>query len=512
MKSKSRVRILRAFASGALLFTTAHHVLADVRLPALFSDHMVLQQDAAVPIWGWADPGEQVKVAFAGQTKSVKAGPDGRWKVKLKKLKASATPQELEVTGKNRLSVKDVLVGEVWLGSGQSNMAMPVREAKDAEQECKAASWPQIRMFTVTSKSSETAQDDCEGKWEICSPETVGDFSATAYYFGRELHQALHRPVGLIHSSVGGSPIESWIDSGKQYQVPQLKRFLSAQKAAEDKITETKKAEYEKALAEWNEASDKATAANATPPPKPRDPLVWQYWKTDVGGLFNGKIAPLVPYAMRGMIWYQGESNAPTNKAGLYQYQLPLLIQEWRTRWGYEFPFASVQLPNFVRDEVNWMLVREVSLKTLALPKTGMAITIDIGDPNNIHPANKQEVGRRLSLWALVEVYGQKGLASSGPLPAKHTIRGSEVAISFTHTDGGLVAKGGNLKGFTLAGADRKWLEATAAIQGNKVLVSSSEIKTPIAVRYAWSNNPDCNLYNGAGLPASPFRTDDWQE
>jgi sialate O-acetylesterase len=401
-------------------------------------------------------------------------------------------------------------VGEVWLGSGQSNMAMTVERARDFEQEKAAANLPQIRVFTVAMSRADTAATDCKGEWKICSPETVGRFSATAFFFGRELHKQLHVPVGLIASSVGGTPIESWIDADAQRRAPELQTYLSEREtrlAANDKAAE---ARYQKQLAAWQKEYDAAVAEKKPRPRKPEDPKDLAARKNNVGGLYNGMIAPLIPYTIRGAIWYQGEANSAENRPAYYQYQLSLLVETWRAAWGEgDFPFAWVQLPNFIRTGEGWPRVREAMLKTLRVPNTGMAITIDSGDPKDIHPANKQVVGERLAAWALAEVYGKK-IASSGPLPAGSETRGGEIVVSFTHTDGGLTAHGGALKGFQLAGDDRVWHPAQARIDGNTVVVHSADVKQPVAVRYAWADNPDCNLYNGAGLPASPFRTDDW--
>jgi sialate O-acetylesterase len=274
---------------------------------------------------------------------------------------------------------------------------------------------------------------------------------------------------------------------------------------------EVLKAVYEKQRAKWVEDAKKAKAEGKQPPRAPRNPVELRQRKGNVGGLFNGKISPLIPYAVRGMLWYQGEANTTDAKAPFYQHQLPLLVNDWRKRWGSEIPFAWVQLPNFTRPGEGWPIVREAMLKTLKLPKTGMAITIDIGEQKNIHPANKQEVGRRLSLWALSSVYGKKVDSASGPLPAGHEVKGDKIVLKFTHADGGLKAKGGDLTGFMIAGEDKQWKKAAAQIEGDRVIVCSPEIAKPVAVRYAWQDWPECNLTNGAGLPASPFRTDDWK-
>jgi sialate O-acetylesterase len=455
---------------------------ADVRLPAIFSEHMVLQQGAVAPVWGWAEPGEKVTAAVGGQTEIAVADADGKWMVRFTNLK-SGGPYTLTVKGKNSLSVGDVLVGEVWLGSGQSNMAMTVSGAKDFEKEKARADLPKLRMFTVTSGAASQPQTDCTGKWVVCSPQTVGGFSATLFFCGRELHESLGVPVGLIHSSVGGTPIELWISEEAQRHSPELKDLVTAQQPKPP-------ADQPK-----SDAKPKAAAARSA---------------RAIGSLFNGKIAPLIPYALHGVLWYQGEANTHPGKSRYYRHQLPLLVQDWRKRWDTELPFAWVQLPNFERSGDGWMAVREAMLQTLRLPRTGMAIAIDIGEAKDIHPKNKQEVGHRLALWALGEVYGKKVPATSGPLSAGHEVRGAEIVLSFKYVDGGLQAKGGPLRGFAIAGEDRQWKPAMARIEGDKIVVSSPMVKQPVAVRYAWEPAPQCNLYNDAGLPASPFRTDDW--
>ena len=509
MKSPHAIGTL---ALAGLAIFQAHSARGDVRLPAIFSDHAVLLSGAAVPVWGWADAGEKVEVSFAGQTKSATPDANGKWMLKLDALKADAKPQELTVKGKNTLAVKDVLVGEVWLGSGQSNMAMTVNRAKDFEKEQAASDLPLMRMFTVISGASTKAEDDCKGVWLVCAPDKVAVFSAALFFCGREIHKTLGVPVGMIHSSVGGTPIESWISPEAQAASPELKAFFAETKSAEAKTDiEALKAKYEKDLAKWKESAKAAKEAGKPATKAPQDPVALRARKGNVGGLFNGKIAPLIPYAVRGMLWYQGEANTTDTKANFYQHQLPLLVNDWRKRWGSEVPFAWVQLPNFSRPGDGWPLVREAMLKTLRLPKTGMAIAIDIGEQKNIHPANKQEVGRRLSLWALGEVYGKKVASTSGPLPAGHEIHGDKVVLKFSHTDGGLKAKGGDLTGFMIAGEDKQWKPAATQIEGDKVIVCSPEIAKPVAVRYAWQDWPECNLTNGAGLPASPFRTDDWK-
>ncbi len=498
----------------ALLLGLPPFLSAEVKLAAVFSDHMVLQRDKPIPVWGWADPGEKITVRFSGQSKTTTAAAgEGKWLVKLDPLKASVTPGTLQVGSDQParlIKINDVLVGEVWLGSGQSNMAMTVARSLNFHAEKAAAKLPLIRMFRESSNGADTPQTNAKGTWSVCSPETVGTFSATLYFFGRELHNELDVPVGLINSSVGGTPIESWVAAEVQAQSPELKAtHKAAAKAYAAFDVAQAQTQYETALARWKKQAAQAKAAGQPVPRRPRNAADRHQQRGGPGGLFNGKISPLVPYAIRGAIWYQGEANSQPGKGHLYQFQLPLLVKDWRERWGEDFPFAWVQLPNFERPGEGWMLVREGMLKTLRLPETGMAITTDIGDPKDIHPKNKQEVGLRLAFWALGDVYQKEGVATSGPLPTKHEIQGNKVIISFAHTDGGLKAKGGKLSGFVIAGADNQWLPAEAKIEGDTVIVAHPQLPKPIAVRYAWNANPQCNLYNGAGLPASPFRTDD---
>ena len=469
--------------------------VAAVRLPAILSDRMVLQAGQPVAIWGWAGPDETVAVSFLGQTQSTRAGAGGRWSVTLSPLPAGEGGT-LVVRGENRIEIQDVLVGEVWLGSGQSNMAMTVARSRDYPEERAAARLPRVRMFKEDSPSAAAPSAEPRGRWVACAPETVGAFSATLYFFGRELHRELGVPVGLINSSVGGTPIEAWIAADAQRAVPELRAALD--KPLEPiPVAQASKAARAADPAQAEKAKAKADAAARR--------------KADIGGLFNGKIAPLIPYTFRGALWYQGEANTLPGKPALYETQLRLLVQDWRQRWGREFPFAWVQLPNFGGAGRDWPAVREAMLRTLALPGTGMAITIDVGEEKDIHPRNKQDVGRRLSLWALGTVYGRKVPATSGPLPAGHEVQGREVALRFRHTEGGLVARGGPLTGFQIAGEDRQWRPANARIEGDRVVVSSPDVSRPVAARYAWENFPACNLYNGAGLPASPFRTDAWR-
>ena len=493
----------------------AGSAFADVTLPAVFSDHMVLQHGRAVSVWGWAEAGEKVTVSIAGRSVSCVAGSDGRWQVRLEAL-APGGPHVLTVSGTNSLTVDDVLVGDVWLCSGQSNMAMAVCSAMNSEQEQAAANHPQIRHFKTASRAVPEPQDRCDGSWAVCSPETVGTFTATGYFFGRELHKQLDIPIGLINSSWGGTAVEAWTSWSAQEDLRPLK---SLHKEWADKISaydaDKARVQLEQNLDTWKNRAAKARAAGRKPPRKPTlaaDPAVNP---NRPANLFNGMIHPLIPYGIRGAIWYQGERNTHGEISKSYGLQLEAMIYDWRSRWGYEFPFAWVQLPNFTDPQVEpvestgWVIVREGMLKTLDLSQTGMAITIDIGDAGNIHPKNKQDVGRRLAKWALAEVYGKPGV-SSGPLYKSMAKKGGAIVVNFDNVARGLVSKGDKLVGFTVAGADRKFVWADAKIVGDTVVVSSPKVKAPAAVRYAWAPNPKCNLYNSAGLPAGPFRTDNW--
>jgi sialate O-acetylesterase len=511
---------LTRFTSLLFLFALAFaapRAGAEVSLPSIFSDHMVLQKNLPVPVWGWADPGEKVTVSIAGQTRTATADASGRWSLKLKKISAES-PLVLAVSGKNTIVIQDVLVGEVWLASGQSNMQLSVNDVTNAWQEKASAKYPQIRMFTVGRHPATTPQTNCEGKWVVCAPETVGNFSAAAYFFGRELHQKLGSPVGLIHASWGGTPIETWSSMSSMEAKPELAPVLQNwQKTLHPYDGDKAQAQYFLALENWTNNAAKLKAEGKTVPPQPQKQGDPRLDKNYPANLFNGMISPIIPYAIRGAIWYQGENNAANDLARLYSIQLSAMIQDWRQRWNEgDFPFAWVQLPNFhPRAESpvqtnNWSVIRECMLKNLVIKNTGMAITIDVGEANNIHPKNKQAVGHRLALWALARVYGQK-IPYSGPLPDGQKIKGDKIILSFKHTDGGLAARDGNLRGFAIAGADHHWVRANASIEGDTVVVTSPEVKAPMAVRYGWANNPDCNLYNGADLPASPFRTDDWQ-
>ena len=508
---------LTAVVSFLLVAAFAIPAIADVTLPCVFSDHMVLQRDKPVAVWGWADGGEQVRVSVAGVRAETKTGPDGRWSLSVGPL-AAGGPHTMVVEGANKVTISDVLVGEVWLCSGQSNMAMTVSRSADFEKEKAAAQWPKIRMLTVARKSQPEPAERCQGDWKVCTPETVGGFSAAGYFFGRTLHEKLDVPVGLIDSSWGGTAVEAWTSMEVQQAIPQLKPMLESwQTQADTYDPDAAKARYENQLEAWKTKAAKAKADGKPAPRKPRAPMDPMVNQNRPSNLFNGMIQPLIPYGIRGAIWYQGEHNSNGEQSKRYGLQLETLIADWRTRFGQgDFPFFFVQLPNYMKPQqqpsefTGWVMVREGMLKTLAVPNTGMAITVDVGEETDIHPKNKQAVGYRLALWGLATVYGEDCIYC-GPLCKGSEVKDGAVEVQFDHAGDGLkTSDGGPVKGFAIAGSDQEFVWADARIVGDRVIVSSSDVKEPVAVRYAWANNPEVNLVNSAGLPASPFRTDEW--
>jgi len=643
-----------------LVMVGAHAVEADIRLPAVVGDNMVLQRGIEVPLWGWADPGEEVRlsVSWHRMERRTTAGADGKWTFTVKTPPAGG-PYEITLAGKNTVTLKNVMAGEIWVCSGQSNMEWPLHSVNNAEAELAAADYPNIRLFTVQKKIATAPEADCTGRWSPCNPETVPGFSAVGYFFGRYLHKELGVPVGLINTSWGGTVAEAWTRGGALETMPEFKTLMNriakarANPDAALQKYQTELDAWQKRIdsagaqgraaiepgfddsgwqpmelpAAWEQAglsnfdglvwfrkvvevpdawagkevmlelgpiddqdttwvngvkvgahtgpgkwqalrkykvdasivkagrnvvtvqvldtggggglngqpgqmklkpleSDDADAISlagtwrykvgydlASMPPQPQPP-VWVNNPNAPTVLYNGMIAPLVPFGIRGAIWYQGESNA--GRAYQYRELFPLMITNWRQDWGLgDFPFLFVQLANYMATqpepgESNWAELREAQTMTLQLPNTGMATIIDIGEANDIHPRNKQDVGKRLALWALAKTYG-RDTVYSGPLYKSMAIQDNKIVLRFDCVGGGLVARGdGPLQGFAIAGQDRKFVWAQAEIKGNTVVVSSEGVAKPVAVRYAWADNPICNLTNQAGLPASPFRTDDW--
>ena len=523
-----KTRYAKLLCLFAVIFQMVPGALADVKLPAVFSDHMVLQRGVAVPVWGWAEKGEKVTVKFAGQEQTVTAGDDGTWRVKLAALEAEKKPGVLTVSGKNTLTVKDVLVGDVWVCSGQSNMAFTVGGSVNARAEIAAAKSPAIRHFGVPRTMRTAPAADVPGRWSRCSPGTVSRFTAVGYFFGRRLHRELDVPIGLINSSWGGTRIEPWTPPEGFRAVPQLKA-IAGQIARFDPRTEAGKtlwSGYVAKVKDWVPRAEGAVARGEGLPPLPPNPAARR--RMGPASLYNGMIHPLVPYAIRGAIWYQGEANGGEGES--YFHKMQALIRGWRAVWGQgDFPFYFVQLANYrTSNPANaaggdgWARVREAQRKSLGIPHTGMAVIIDIGEARDIHPRNKQDVGDRLARWALAGLF-EKKLVPSGPLYKSHTVEGNKVRVAFDHVGAGLIVgekkgldpvrevKDGKLSWFSVAGADKTWHRAGAVIDGEAVLVSSPQVAKPVAVRYAYTMNPEgANLYNKDGLPASPFRTDDW--
>lgn len=649
-----------AYVGTMLVLLSATWAAAELKLPAVIGDNMVLQRDVPIPIWGWAEKGQTVTVTFAGQSATATAGEDGKWMVRLPAQKANDQPQTMTIqAGDVTRTLGNILIGEVWLASGQSNMEMSVVASNNAEQEIAAANHPTLRLFTVTKEASPLPKDDVTGSWAECTPQTVPGFSAAAYFFGLELLDNLKVPVGLINSSWGGTPIEGWCNPAAFAAVGRDQEFQRAVQLADLARQNLPLAmrKYLKDLIEWekitncydyhNDGFDLGWANPGNDPKQWQDakdhlsldsigafwfrrtveiPPEWvgkelvlelgviddydtayvnglevgrtgkevlQYWmhprvyrvpehcttpgknviavrvfnnyligqfpgsgklypaqqgdkaiSLDGGWryrvertqnmretaapkpipptasmhpglpcvLYNGMIQPLAPYALRGAIWYQGEANA--GAAAAYQKMLPAMIQAWRDAWGEkDLAFGIVQLANFMKRDLEptdpgWAQLREAQTMTLSVPNTGLAVAIDIGDEADIHPKNKQDVGKRLAFWARAKIYGQD-VPYSGPMYKDMKAEGNKIRISFDHVNGGLVSKDDKpLEGFAVAGKDGKFVWADAKIDGETVLVWSDKVAEPAAVRYAWANNPACNLYNKANLPAVPFRTD----
>ncbi len=457
---------------------------AEVKLPAIFGNNMVLQRNMRVPVWGTAQPGEKITVAVGARKVVVTADSQGNWMARVGPF-AAGGPHTLTVSAESgSVTFENVMFGEVWVASGQSNMEWPLAAVRNAEFEVANAKYPNIRLFVVQKAVSPEPLRDCKGSWSECTPESARGFSAVAYFFGRYLHRHLQMPIGLIESAWGGTPAESWTSR------------------------------------KWLEGDPDLTPMLARIPPpgqttKPNDPTkpAWDAWTPT--GLYNAMIAPIVSYGIAGAIWYQGESNA--DRAYQYRKLFPAMIRCWREAWGQgDFAFLWVQLANFMKrqpdpGESAWAELREAQTMTLSLPKTGQAVIIDIGEADDIHPRNKQDVGTRLALQAMKVAYGEKNIIASGPTFKSMAVRGNTAIVTFENVGAGLSTSDSlPVAGFAVAGADRKFHWADAKISGNTVVLTCRDVEHPVAVRYAWADNPKCNLVNSAGLPACPFRTDNW--
>jgi sialate O-acetylesterase len=490
---------------------------ANLALPHIFGDNMVLQRGQNVPVWGQVDAGQTVTVEFAGQTKTAVAGDDGKWKVVLSPLKASSQPQIMRVSEQGadaKLQIKNILVGDVWLCSGQSNMEFPVKRSLHSQKDIAAANYPLIRHITIPRTTAALPRSDVQASWKVCSPATVGDFSAVAYYFARNLYETLDIPIGLVHSSWGGTRIESWTPPVGFDAVPELKKISDILRPSIPSSPGYKKqlAAYIQELKGWT-AKAEASLDNGRcvePPPATKNLFRKAGWQ-DPTILFNGMINPLIPFALRGAIWYQGEANLHANDK-LYTEKMEALVYGWRKLWGQgDFPFYYVQIAPFVRrkepprrEAEFW----EMQADALTITNTAMVVINDIGNIKNIHPVNKQEVGRRLSLVARAKLYGESNLVCSGPTYLSMNTDGAQIKLKFSNTGGGLKSRDGKpLDWFEIAGADGEFHNAQAEIVGDTVVVSSDDVPSPKSVRFAWRNCAEPNLMNAEGLPAVPFRT-----
>ncbi|MBC2593461.1 sialate O-acetylesterase [Ruficoccus amylovorans] len=489
---------------------------AELWLPNIFGDHMVLQRDLDNPIWGKAQPGERISVTIGGKVRETTAGPDGRWLLKLDPMGAGG-PYELTVRGDSEtLQFQDVLVGEVWFCSGQSNMLFNLGSAFDSDVEIASANYPEIRLLQVPRRASLEPLEDFEGGWNVCSPRTASGFSAVGYLFGRQLHNALGVPVGLVANPWGGSCAEAWLPMDLLMANEETAEVVAEwkQDAASytDEMYERDMAEYKKQLKEWERFGQYNGQR------RPFGVLDKRLYQRTPSGIFNGMVYPTIGYGMRGIIWYQGESNTPTAKrAGQYRDLFPTLINYYRDIWGQgDFPFYWVQLPAYGPEfddpngdisPRNWAVLREAQSGALSLPNTGQAVAIDLGEGNEIHPGAKQAVARRLARQALARDYGYE-LVSGSPQCASAVVDGSRVTLTFDQVDEGLYAYGRNeVSGFSIAGEDGVfyWAEATIPVR-NQVVLQHVEVRHPVEVRYAWGDNPPNNLRDRNGLPVTPFR------
>lgn len=518
-----------------LLFPAVPSIHAQEPSPGLaiarnFGDHMVLQQGEETSIWGTAAPGAEVTLDFAGQSRKAKANDKGEWIVTLNPLATSSEGRDLEITsGTDSVTVADVLVGEVWMCSGQSNMAWSLNRSLDWEAEAAKADLPLLRLFTTPPTTAASPQREVSGgEWKVCTPESAPTFSAVGYYFGKELLTRLDTPIGMVCTAWGGKPSEAFTSLEKLDATPSAERLLAEWRSKEAAFDpEAARAAYEKRLADYEAKRQAFVAARKNkeegkhPGRAPAEPTAPMTASNAPAAIYHQMIAPWTPFAIKGAIWYQGESNR--NRAVQYETLFPAMIEDWRDRWDDDtMPFYFVQLANFLEPTTapgsasSWAELQNAQTLTLAkLPHTGMAIINDIGEAKDIHPRNKKDVGKRLALWALSKDYELETGPISGPIMKEHEIATNGIRVYFDHVGDGLKSRdGGDLKRFEVAGADQKWFWADAAIaeDGGSVLISSSEVAKPVAARYAWAANPEgANLVNSAGLPASLFRTDDWE-
>jgi sialate O-acetylesterase len=504
----SASRTMSTLLAIPLAFSLCGALQAEVRLPHMLSDHAVLQRESPIHIWGWADPGETVTVTLLKQSHSAIADPLGQWSVYLMPEKAGG-PYSMQIAGTNSITLSDILIGDVWFASGQSNMELPLNGfpgsavLKNAAEEIANANHPDIHLLHIPQKASQYPLDEQPATWTPCTSATAATFSAVAYLFARDIEAKEHVPIGIIDSTWGGTPGEAWISmEGISTDASLMPVFTEWAKLA-------KMHEQIPAMVAQEKREDAAAAAAHQPPPK-------HTWHPDLdswapAGLFNGMIAPATPFTIKGVLWYQGEANSANARVSEYHRVLSTLITDWRREWRQgDFPFLYAQISSFKSNaSEDWGGLRDAQRRTLSVANTAMAVTIDVGDPDNVHPSDKQTVAARLALGARALAYGESSLEYSGPLFRAANPEASGMRVWFDHTAGKLVAKDASLSGFEIAGADHHFVPATAHIDGETVVVSNSQVKTPRYVRYAWANAPDATLANKVGLPASTFTSED---
>ena len=486
------------------IFFLSSQCNAEIKLPALVSSHMVLQQNSEVNLWGWSSPDEKIKIELGWQNEILNtvADANGNWKVPINTPAADNKSYQIKLTGENAITLSDIKLGEVWICSGQSNMYFTLGKQGDSwktgvmnyKEEVKEANYPDIRLFTVEVNASQTPEKDIEGFWQLCTPQNTYYFSAVAYYFGRSLYQDLKVPIGLISSSWGGTKVESWtskeILQKNQNFLPILKCYAEKERNYYDELEQ-----YYTSL--LNKSNSRKKLEKPSRWEKNKDPYV----------LYNAMIHPLINYTIKGAIWYQGESNA--DRAYQYRSLFPAMVKNWRDDWNQgNFPFYFVQIAPHQSQNPEIREAQLIAFKSMT--NTGMVVTTDVGNPKDIHPKNKKTVGERLSRWALAKTYNKKDINFSGPIYDHFEKKDKKIQIFFTYAENGLKAEGKELSEFEIAGADQKFYPAKAEIKKNTIIVSSEKVKDPVAVRFAWKASPETNLFNSQGLPASPFRTDDW--
>ena len=500
------------------VFGLSGFIHAEIKLPAIIGSHMVLQQNMQTPIWGWETPGSRVTVSFSGQQKTATAGPEGKWTVKLDPLSANASPQTMEIrSGSDQKTLTDILIGEVWVCSGQSNMGFQLASDWNGDLESAASNLPNLRLIRVPQVGTQQIQNDFKGEWRASTPETSRAFSAVGFLFGRYIHQIIGVPVGLIDNAWGGSAAEAWIRRERLEKDSRFDALMeNTRKTESHRQSEAAKVEFEAALEKHKLALEKAKAEGRPVPRAPQPPEAWLAGNQRPGNIFNGVLHPTIGFGIKGAVWYQGESNA--GRAWEYRQLFPFLIQEWRREWNQgDFPFYWVQLADFMAEaktpgESSWAELREAQTSAMSLPNTGQAVIVDLGEGKDIHPKNKHDVAARLVRWALAKDYGMS-IVYRSPEVKKIAINKDTVSVFVECFGSGLrTFDVEEAVGFSVCGLDGVWHFAKGKIVGTSTIeVTCPDVPVPVAVRYAWANNPVCNVTNREGLPLTPFRSDNFE-